>query len=128
MIKPRRPPKRLSDADKELLVAMRERGEKCAAIAARLGVSVSTVRDWCLKLAVEPPNPPPLWDRIKGPLVQRRGDHIVRRFTPDEDAELTKLAVEGHRIAQIARRMGRHKRSIAGRMMTLARKEERAGK
>ena len=61
-----------------------------------------------------------------GPAVVHRGDHVVRRFMPDDDARLLALDAEGLGHSAIGRAMGRPANSIRGRLMTLARREARA--
>ena len=60
-----------------------------------------------------------------GPVEMKRGNHVVRRFTPEEDALLLTLEAEGLSYTEIGRRLERPHTSISGRLMTLARHEER---
>lgn len=117
--------KRFNDADYERMAEMRERGLSCAQIGILLGCSTELVSWTCLKLGADPPNAKPLRDCIVGPAVMARGDHLVRRFTPDDDALLIGLESEGLNPSQIGRRMGRAPNSVRGRLMTLARREAR---
>ena len=59
------------------------------------------------------------------PMTVTRGDHIVRRFTSDEDSVLLQLEAEGLRICEMSRALGRPPNSIRGRLMTLARHQAR---
>lgn len=59
------------------------------------------------------------------PVVEKRGDHVVRRFTVDEDERLKALEAQGLPIAEIARRLDRRGNSIKGRLYTLARHDDR---
>lgn len=106
----------------DALAEMREAGMSCARIARRLGMSRGAVHWQCMRLGVVAPE-----DRGRvpvvpeTPLVARRGDHVVRRFTRDEDARLLALEAEGLSIGEIARRLGRPANSVRGRLATLAR-------
>lgn len=93
-------------------------------IAAAVPCSVSTVYWQALKNGADRPNPPKL--RPTGPAVVKRGDHFVRRFTPEDDARLLALEAGGATDTEIARALGRRANSIRGRMATLARMEARA--
>lgn len=55
-----------------------------------------------------------------------RGNHLVRPFTPDEDARLLELDHQGLTPTEIGRAMGRKQNSIRGRMLTLGRQASRA--
>lgn len=110
----------------ERIVAMRERGLSYRKIADELGVSEGTVSFACLKLAVDPPNAKPIDPTIRGPLVVMRGGKPVRRFLPEEDALLLRLAVEGKGNSAIGKALGRQPNSVGARLMILARREERA--
>lgn len=116
---------RLTEADRERITTMREAGASCGQIAAAVGCSVSAVSWQCLRLGAEPPNPRSLNDVPTTPKVSKRGDHVVRRFTVDEDAQILALEAEGFRPIEIARRLGRPPNSVLGRIMTLARREAR---
>jgi IS30 family transposase len=118
---------RLSERDVETIVAMRERGASYRAIGHAIGKSKGVVSWHCLRLAVDPPQPAPLRPdyHLLVPVV-RRGNHQVRAFTPAEDARLLELEAQGLGYAAIGRALGRRPNSIKGRLMTLARREERA--
>lgn len=116
--------RRLGPEQLERMIAMRESGAPYSKIAAALGCSQGAVRWHCLRLAVEPPKGTRPWDRLKGPPVVRRGSHLVRRFTPEEDARLLALEAQGLNNNAIARRLGRRWNSVRGRLMTLARRDE----
>lgn len=116
---------RLTAADRERIATMREAGSSCGVIAAAIGCSVSSVSWQCLRLGAEPPNPRALKDVPATPKAVRRGDHMVRRFTVDEDAQILTMEAEGLATVEIARRLGRPPNSVLGRIMTLARREAR---
>lgn len=116
------PARKYSDAEVADAVEMREAGVARAEIARRLGMSIGAVDYHCLRLgAVAPaarivPSPPRTMEA-------RRGDHVVRRFSPAEDARLLKLEAAGIAVNEIARRLGRPANSVRGRLQTLARHE-----
>jgi transposase-like protein len=116
--------KRLTAEDKVRMVEMRERGCTVARIARHLGCSQGAVSWNLLKLAAEPPKGTRPWSGVRGPLVVTRGNHVVRRFTPEEDARLLALEAEGLGDTEIGRRLGRKSNSVRGRLMTLARRDE----
>lgn len=96
-------------------------------LAHEFGVAVtrSTVRWHRLKNLAEPEGRTKVAPVPAEPIVTRRGDHVVRRFTKAEDALLLKLEGEGLTSSQIARRLDRKPNSITGRLLTLARHEDR---
>lgn len=57
--------------------------------------------------------------------MSHRGNHVVRRFTPEEDAQLIELAAEGLGPTEIGKRMGRGHNTIMGRLFTIARPDAR---
>lgn len=121
-------PKRLTDAERERIVALREeKGWTYAAIAAELGISCGAVQWVCLRAGADSPvgNPKlsPVPTRAKR---IRRGGHVVRPFTAGEDAQLLDLEARGKGVTEIARILGRRHNSVAGRLATLARRAARA--
>lgn len=108
------------------IVRLRECGISYQQISQRVGISEGSVYYHCLKQGAEPPKPRPLPEGIVGPPEFNRGTYKVRRFTPAEDARLLELEAEGLSQYEIARRLGRKRNSINGRLMTLARREARA--
>lgn len=119
------PGRRLTEADFDRIVSMRERGLSYGLIAEEIGCSASAVSWHCLRLGADPPKPAPCWEGIRGPAVVQRNGHVVRRFTPDEDARLLELESQGLTPMEMARELGRRPNSVLGRLMTLARREER---
>jgi IS30 family transposase len=116
----------LSEEQKERIAELREKGLSYGNIGRRIGCSPSTACWHCLRLGAEPPKCSwPLWDQPKGPLVLQRGNHMVRRFTAEEDTQLRVLVVAGIGIAEIGRQMNRRTNSIIGRLRALARRDER---
>lgn len=118
--------RRLTQQDFDRICAMREAGKSFEQIGRAIGCSAKAVSWHCLRLGAEGPKPTKLWDGIKGPAVCIRNGHEVRRYTPDDDALLLSLEAEGLAIAAIARRTGRRPNSVRGRLMTLARRQERS--
>lgn len=117
----------LSDDDRERLATMREAGKTYAQIAEALGRSKSAISWHCLRLAAESPRPHksrPDYYR-KAPIV-RRGKTVVRAFTPAEDTKLLQLEGQGLKPTAVGRALGRRDSSIRNRLMTLARRDERA--
>lgn len=124
--------RKLSDADIQRIVELREKGLSLGQIALKVGSHTETVYYHCLRLGAESPrNKGKTWDKIKGPEVIVRGNHVVRRFTPQEDARLLRLERKGLNNADIARAIGRANSSVRNRLSTLARhqarKEQAAG-
>ena len=118
---------RLTRAEIERAIAMRETGRSVSAIAGTIGCSEKALSWHFLKEAVDPPKPPALRldYHLRCPAV-RRGGHVVRAFTPEEDARLVAMDAQGLGMSAIGRALGRKSNSVRGRLMTLARREERA--
>lgn len=122
----------LTDADKQEAAELRERGLTYGQMRRRFasrGIAVSQgALSWaCLQLGADlPPERRKTAPRRTGPM--KRGNHVVRPFTPEEDAELSRLAVGGLGATEISRRLGtgRAANSITGRLLTLARQQARA--
>jgi len=102
---------------------MREDGKTYPQIAEALGMSHGAVYWHCLSLGAISPKAPP--KRSVGPLVVKRGNHVVRRFTPEEDETLLKLEAEGKTLTEMSRAIDRRTNSVKGRLLTLGRIEER---
>jgi len=117
----------VTDGDLVRIADLRERGWSFGRIRAALGsrISESAISWHCLRLGADPPRARVLPDKIVGPAVVSRGGHLVRRFTPAEDARILALAAEGKGCGTIARLIGRRSNSVVGRLMTLARREAR---
>jgi len=120
------PSPKYTDELTEKAAALREDGLSYTAIAERTGMSPSAVYYHCLKLGADHPthcdNPAP-WT---GPMEIKRGNHVLRRFTAEEDKRILKMELEGSPVAEIARALGRKSNSVKGRLMTLARRDARA--
>lgn len=118
----------LTQAQKDFAVEKREAGWSHERIARAIDRSAGAVAWHCLALAADPPNARPIDKTIRGPLVVMRSGKPVRRYTPEDDAQLLELALAGNTHSQIGRVMKRRPNSIKGRLMTLARHEARAEK
>jgi hypothetical protein len=117
---------RITPALKEQIAELREgRGWSYQRIGRKIGLSEGAVSWHCLMLGIEPPQACQSWPVPRGPLVMKRGNHLLRRFTPDEDARLLALEAEGKSRNAIGRAIGRRPNSVTGRLATLARREAR---
>lgn len=119
---------KLSDSDYDRIAEMREAGQSYRQIGKVFGCSAKAISWHCLRLGADPPKPYPLRPNyhLEHP-VMKRGNHIVRAFTPVEDAKLLALAQQGLGTTAIGRALGRRSNSVTGRLMTLARRDEREG-
>lgn len=106
----------------ERAAEMREAGRDCATIAAETGMTQAAVWWHCARLGAEPPGAR-YRERARGPMVMRRGAHLVRRFTPEEDRRMLDMRRRGLRVCQIAEVLERRQNSVSGRLMALARRE-----
>lgn len=111
----------LTDEQIARIAELREKGIGYQCIANEIGCSVSTVQWQCLKEGVMPPGGCRSNLTDGKPLVIKRGNHVVRRFTADEDALIQALDIQGFTVATIAKRIGRKRHSVLLRLMTLAR-------
>lgn len=106
----------------------REAGKSIGWISQRVGLSKGAIAWHCLRDGVESPKTrgKVITPRRPG-AVEQRGNHVVRRFTAEEDAMLVRMAREGHGYTAIGRACTppRRPNSIKGRLMTLARHDAR---
>jgi hypothetical protein len=89
-------------------------------------VSIGTVAYHFLKEGIEPPKI--VYQSKKSPdrpVIMQRGTHQVRLFTTDEDKRLLDMSMQGMSISEMSRALGRRHNSIKGRLMCLARRDER---
>lgn len=122
----------LSDDQIDMACEMRERGLSCQRIANRfaaMGVAVSAGSiSWaCLSRGAD--LPPHRRSHTKGPRtgeVYGRGSHVVRTYTPEDDAKLLELEARGLGNSAIGREIGRKPNSVRGRLLTIARHQARA--
>lgn len=110
----------------EQAAALRETGLTYSAIADRTGMSEGAVYYHCLRLGADHPKLADAPTRWSGPMVLKRGNHVLRRFTPEEDQRILDMELAGSAVADIARALGRKPNSVKGRLMTLARRDTRA--
>lgn len=123
--KPRKYPL-LTDTQKSEIERLRgELGWTYKKIAVQINASKSGVNWYCLRAGIEKPDGPPPEISYTGPMVVKRGNHVVRRFRKEEDVIINLLSDRGLTPAEIARQLDRKHNSILGRMATLARQEER---
>lgn len=104
---------------------LREQGLSCQAIANKLEMSVGAVSWHCLRLGADSPKTRHNTARPTGPMLVKRSGHVVRRFSVEEDQMLIEMDLAGKRMCEIARKLNRRPNSVKGRLMTLARREER---
>lgn len=114
-----------TEEQRQRMCELREQGLPMRRIAEIVGTTYETVNYHCTRLGAEPPNPRPLPEGIVGPAVMQRGDHVVRRFTPEEDEQILSLLATGAEVPFIAEILNRRPHSIRGRLNTLARRELR---
>ncbi|WP_299671742.1 hypothetical protein [uncultured Roseobacter sp.] len=120
------PGRKITQKQIDQIAKFRERGWSVARIAEHMGISRGAV-DWnCLKFGIESPKTEALVaGEYNGPMVCKRGNHVVRRFTKEEDVILMDMVEKGARLVDIGQRLGRPGNSIGGHLMTLARRDER---
>lgn len=119
--------RKVTDAMKIEAFALREeRGWSYERIGRRLGVSAGAVSWHRLINGVERPGEPPATRDTVPASGVARGNHIVRGFTPDEDAILLSMTLGGRSNSEIGRTLHRRANSIRGRLATLARRDARA--
>jgi DNA-directed RNA polymerase specialized sigma24 family protein len=121
---------KISDDQLDRLAYHRERGVSIAAIAKRYGLSVGNLRWHFLISGVDPeragPPPRPIPESPVVQTFERHGRRVeMRRYTVAEDALLLELEGQGLKYGHIARRLGRKRNSIVGRLATLARRAAR---
>ncbi|HVJ44680.1 MAG TPA: helix-turn-helix domain-containing protein [Dongiaceae bacterium] len=119
--------KRLSEAEIAAIEELRGRGWSYERIGRKIGRSHSTVEYACRHYVIEVEGRPPaiVAPAYRGKPVIKCRDRTIRRFSPEEDAELLALAKQGVNNMEIGRRLGRLHQSIAVRLETLARLEDR---
>lgn len=120
------PARKYPDEVLDQAAELRERGLSSGEIARKLDMTVGSVNWHCLRLGADAPDGHRGRIGAYGPQVMRRGNHQVRRFTPEEDRKIIEMELSGATIAEICRALGRKHNSIIGRLMTLARHEARA--
>jgi len=107
---------RLTSAQIERIVELREQGKFSHRIAQILGIPAATINYQLLRAGLDP------WDPTRRP----RSDNSPSRFTPEEDTKLLSLRKDGMPIARIARAMSRPITSVRIRLLTLEVRDEAA--
>jgi hypothetical protein len=113
-----------TQADLDDIADRYESGERASVIAKKYGCDSETIRWHMLRLGVLSPAIKRRGLAIikKSEIrVMRRGNHIVRRFTEEEDRRLLELEASGIPINMICQELNRSRNSINGRLSTLAR-------
>ena len=105
---------RLSDAQKEQIVALREKGKRVTFIASRVGCSEGSVLYHCLRNGLDPFDNATLGRRGKG------------AFSEEEDARLIALEESGMKLHHIAATLNRPRTSTRMRLMLLCARAEKA--
>lgn len=121
------PKRRLTSADYEEMAELRERSWSYERIASKFGVSPGCVAWNCLRLGAEPrrlQGKPRHFPVFGSNSVVKRGNHLLRHFTPEEDAKLAEFQKRGLTVSQMARELGRKPNSVTGRLLTIGRHEE----
>ena len=124
--------RKMTDEQVAQAITWREAGRSVQWIANRLRTVSKGALSWLfLKEGVESPRTAGKVMQLRGKnaagSVVRRGDHEVRRFSEQEDAELLRLAREGLGNSAIGRALvpRRARNVVAARLMTLARRDAR---
>lgn len=122
--------RKLTQAQIDAACAMRERGVGVREIARRLSTADAPIAphvvEWtCLIWGADLP-PHRRQSSAANLRPYSRGGRIVRPFTPEEDAVVRRLAMDGATPSIIGARLGRKSQSIVARLATLARHDARA--
>jgi IS30 family transposase len=116
----------MTDEQRAIIERMRAKGKSYGQIGMRIGMSPGAISWYCLRYAIESPKGRTK-SAIKPGTISTRGNHVVRRFTPEEDRQIVEMRLAGASIKVIADTVGRATSSIFGRLMTLAAWDERRG-
>lgn len=90
----------------------------------KFAVSAGAIHYQCLKQGAFTPRTRGKMDVSRQPPIHTKDGRIQRRFTPEEDAQLQELSIEGRKISEIVKITGRAPTSVRIRLMTLALHEE----
>lgn len=111
---------KLTSDQVDTILADLEAGKSCGQLARRYGVTAGSIAYHAVKWGVVTAR-----SRImRQPPTYRRGNTIVRPFTPEEDTKLLRWRAEGLTYAECGRRFGRPVSSVLQRCHNLARREE----
>ncbi|HMO74538.1 MAG TPA: hypothetical protein PKD99_02450 [Sphingopyxis sp.] len=122
----------LDDAQVDEACALRERGYSCERIARHFqarGIAITRGSIAWLCLVNGADLPPHLRRPQTAPapgIAVKRGGHVMRTFTAEDDRRLLALEAAGLNYSEIARNLDRKPNSIRGRLATLARNQARA--
>lgn len=107
-------------------IRLREtRGMSFKAIAERLDMSHGSVYWHCLRQGAD--NPKAAARKLgKPPMISARGEHLLRRFSAEDDAVILDMRSSGASLSEIARKLGRRHHSISSRLLLLERNQERS--
>lgn len=121
--------RKISAAQSAEIADLRERGWSYGRLASKFSVSDGAIHYHCLKQgAISPRSRGKLVAYGKfAPVLVANDGRTQRRFTPEEDDQLTALSLEGKRIREICEITGRAPTSVRIRLMTLALHQEMAG-
>lgn len=106
------------------IAELRERGWSYGRLAMKFGVSPGAIHYQCLKQGAFTPRTRGKIDVSHHPIIHAKDGRTQRRFTPDEDARLQELSLQGKTIREIVELTGRAPTSVRVRLMTLALHEE----
>jgi hypothetical protein len=124
------PRRKIDDKNLARAIDLREtQGIKVSRLARMFGVSTGALSYHFLRAGVLTPEQldrGAIFSRVEPGAVVRRGNHVVRRFTPDEDAFLRAEKAKGRSLSAIGREMDppRRPHTLLGRLYTLARHDE----
>lgn len=117
---------KFTDDDFMIMADMRERGFTQEQIARGFNCSANNIHWHCLKQGIEGSRLGRTQPPAKEPTQVKRGNHVVRRFTEAEDKILREMSERGAKVHEMAKALNRRPNSIDGRLMTIARHDERA--
>jgi len=118
--------KRFDQETVDRAIALREAGISYSMISKLTGMSRGSIYWKCLAAGAEAPNNHQRPGAIRAMIVQTKRGHTIRRFTEEEDRKILEMEAAGIGPFQIGKALGRAHNSITGRLMVLARHEERA--
>lgn len=122
--------RKFSDETIRQICEMRERGLSSGIIQRKLAcqdvqISHGAIHYYCLVNGADlPVAKRKAFNGTPGQIIPR-GNHVVRRFTPEEDVQLRALSLQGLTYVEIAKITGRRHNSVRGRLATLARHDAR---
>ena len=116
--------RKLSEGQARQIAELRERGWSYGRLAMKFGASPGAIHYQCLKQGAFTPRTRGKKDVSRQPLIHAKDGRTQRRFTPDEDARIQELSLQGKKISEIVKITGRAPTSVRIRLMTLALHEE----